>query len=221
MPAIRTKLSERLSSRDSKPKTLRDLRAELIALLSRWRDDPSCPKKASAIFDTLVDTVDAVPRKLLRIYLLYARVFSGSSEEIDVVSQAANETLASIRNGAFRPNDAARYVEKVIRLFLKKISVAEMYLIKIGRQDLLQEFVKRIENDRASAFEGLEEASLVICHTKLDGAIGLEWPDPAHPAAAAYLATMGRPLILLLNRPSSPASSARDAVETKPGKGAL
>jgi hypothetical protein len=175
MPQLHTKLSERASlPRVSKPKSLRDVPASLLAMFSRWRDDPSCPEEARATFDELADTVASVSRHRRQLYLEMARLYCDSPKQYDLLSRAINETVVRIRSGEFKPKCAEVFLSAALVLLIEKHSAASMSRIKKGDQEELRDFNNHIVRDRTFAFDTLVEAGLVICHTQPDGTVGYE-----------------------------------------------
>jgi hypothetical protein len=102
----------------------------------------------------------------------------------------------SVRDGTFKPKDVDHYLMNVALLSLEMVSVLWMAAIKKnGDQDKLRNLTRHIGSYRTDAFERLEEAGLVIRHTQPNSLVRLEWPEPNHPAAAAYLAMIALRLV--------------------------
>src|ERR1035437_3774350 len=195
----RARCKQAKSSRDSNTKKQRDLRTQFLNTFLQWRDHRSFSKEARAVFNAMADSVADIPREGLQLYLSTEQIFD-SRDAYDFFSAAVKETLKSVRDGTFKPKYAAEYACAVLLLSKKNNSVAWMAAIANGDKDQLRAFTKRIVSDRMLAFGTLEEAGLVILHTQPDGLVRLEWPESDHPAAAAYLATIGAPLRLVFDR---------------------
>jgi hypothetical protein len=188
------------SSRDSNTKKQRDLRAKLLNTFLQWRDHRSCSKEARAVFNAMAESVADITFERLRAYFTLSKFYANSTETNDCLAAAEKETLKSVRDGTFKPKDADHYVWNVAQLTLETDSVMLMAAIKNGDQEKLRDFTGYIASYRTDAFERLEEAGLVIRHTQPNSLVRLEWPEPNHPAAAAYLATIGTPLRLVPDR---------------------
>lgn len=150
----------------------------------------------------MADSVADITFERLRAYLTLSKFYANSTETNDCLSAAEKEALMSVRDGTFKPKDADHYLMNVALLTLEMDSVLWMAAIKNGDQNQLREFIGHIASYRTDAFERLEEAGLVIRHTQPNSLVGLEWREPNHPAAAAYLATIGTPLRLVSCRKS-------------------
>ena|ERR1700694_34434 len=105
-------------SRDSKTKELRDLRATLLNTFLQWRDHPSCSKEARAALDAMAESVDNIPRDILRVYLALIETSANLTEIHGTLSTAEKELLMSVRDGTYEPADAHCYVLNVLRFTL-------------------------------------------------------------------------------------------------------
>lgn len=168
------------------------LKLNLLNTFLLWRDHLSCTKKARACFDKMADTVDEISREALRLYV--------EAKDASVLPAAVQTTLADINKSAFNPDCAEHFLCRVLVLGCKMDSIAEMEAIERGDQEVLVEFKRCLARNRTLALETLEDAELVIRRPQADGRVHLEWPKPDHPAAAAYLATVGAPLRVAFSR---------------------
>ena len=114
----RARCKQAKSSRDSKTKELRDLRATLLNTFLQWRDHPSCSEQARAALDAMAESVDNIPRDILRVYLALIETSANLTEIHGTLSTAEKELMMSVRDGTYEPADAHCYVLNVLRFSL-------------------------------------------------------------------------------------------------------
>ena len=105
-------------SRDSKKEKLRDLRATLLNTFLESRDHPSCSKEVRATLDAMAESVDNIPRDILRVYLALIETSANLTEIHGALSTAEKELMMSVRDGTYEPANAPRYVLNVLRFSL-------------------------------------------------------------------------------------------------------
>jgi hypothetical protein len=145
-------------SSDSKTEELRELRATLLNTFLQRRDHSSCSKEAHAVLDAMAESVDNIPRDILRVYLALIETSASSTEIHGTLSTAEKELMTRVRDGTYEPADAHCYVLNVLRFTLDD---SALWTAALANPDLDQGWVQDFCSTLLTMCDEIERADRV------------------------------------------------------------